>query len=371
MELFVKSATEFASVGQKARADLSQLEVKLSEMFESEMCKIDQKYQPKYFDYFLSKPSTSLLKPQISNPFKSLAAVQPAPASQPLPLQRHDTFPSASQPQSASSLLHPVKPSLKRSRSAFGVGSEDIPIGPSYSAGIFGASEAALLAEEGPVFLHTEASPPCVRPRISANLTPQSPKVSKANMAAAFTPLEPTFEFPRIATEPLEEDQFSVTSYSETDTEHKAEQDERRRKRRAKKRIPDWCRDWQYMAKLQQHVDPDAIFFSLQAFPKCDLHKIFGDKDKFVGSASSRPKKHRGSSGNWGVDGLTDLEIINYKKLMGQIPSQSAQPTQSPQPSAVFTSNYELSLNITSISSKIGNYRCFIPNSQQANQLST
>ena len=318
MELLTKSSAEFASVGQRARAELAQLETRLAEMFESEISKIDQKYQAKYFNYFMNKPTSLLNKPQLSsglqqhmsNPFPSTA---PA-SSQPLP--------ASSQPRAT----------LKRSRSAFG---EEGPIGPSYSV-----VAAPSRPDEGGVFLHTDASPPCVRPRISANLTPQSPKVTKAALAR--------FELPRVATAPREEDQYSMTSYSETDAERKTEQDEQRRKRRAKKKIPDWCRDWQYMAKMQQQVDPDAIFLTLQAFPKCDLKKIFGDKDKYMGESTGRAKKHRGSSGNWGVDGLTDLEITNYKKLMGQV-----QPD-------VFAANYELSLNITSISSKIANYISYV-----------
>ena len=336
MDLLVKSANEFFSVTQRARADLSQLQSKLKEMFDTEFAKIDHKYQPKYFNYSLNKPTT-LLKPQLSNPF----------------------FPSGAL----------AKPSLKRSRSAFGV--EDPPTAPFYSAvGNFRQDESGL------ALLHTDASPPCVRPRISANLTPQSPKVERPKLqpqGAALTqppgalPLPPPthaspaalkaqvqpqlqpqpqvqpqpqpqfqpaytpastrtgrackFELPQLATEPLADDQYSITSYSETDAEHKAEQEDRRRRKRGKKRIPTWCKDWQYLAKQQQNIDPDAVFFTLHAFPKCDLGKIFGDSVKFSAESGDgrSHKRHRGSSGNWGVDGLTDLEIINYKKLMGQV----------------------------------------------------
>jgi hypothetical protein len=343
MDLLVKTQSEFSAVSQRARADLAQLETRLCEIFESEISKIDQKYQAKYFNYFLNKPTSLLkpalssgagaaapLKPQTSNPF----VLRPMPSSQP-------TLP-ATQPLPSSSQTSASRPTLKRSRSAFG---EELPVGPVYSA-LGGASEATLLAEDGPLFmLHTDASPPCVRPRISANLTPLSPKVTKAALAQAEQAL-----LPRLPSAPKEDDQYSVTSYSETDAEHKAEQDERRRKRRAKKRVPTWCKDWQYMAKLQQHVDPDAIFQTLQAFPKCDLKKIFGDKDKYDPSSSRPNKKHRGSSGNWGIDGLTDLEIVNYKKLMGQIPGNNNTP-QIHGKVSVLTSNYELSLN--SIPSKI------------------
>jgi hypothetical protein len=272
MDLLVKSSGDLATVAQKARLELDQLEGRLMEMFESEISRIDQKSQAKYFNYIFSKP-TSLLK-------------QHFPYSQPAA----DTRPQ-------------LQTTLKRSRSAFGL--EDATL-PSY-----GSAEQPDNREVA-VFLHADASPPSVRPRVSVTLTPQSPKA-----VLQFTPAaEPSFELPRMASEPKSDDQYSMTSYSETDAEHKSEQDERRRKRRVKKRIPEWCKDWQYLAKMQQNIDPDTVFYTLKCFPKCDLNKVFGENEKY---SDMKPKKHRGSSGNWGVDGLTDVEIINYKKLMGQI----------------------------------------------------
>jgi hypothetical protein len=294
MQLLSKSQEDFRSLTTAALDSLHQVTEKLESLFEAEFALIEtgNKRKPSYFNSLLQnenvKPVTLLknfaLKSHVSNPF---------PFSNKSGLaQTKIAEPPSSQPQPGTSELR----QLKRTRSDF-------------------ASSQTYLGDEGPkkdngmIFL--DASPPSVRvQRTSQLLTPQSPRVPKEQHKM------PTLNSTVMLLK--EEDQYSLTEYSETDVEKKTEQDERRRKRRAKKRVPTWCKDWQYMAKMQRHVDPDGIFMTLQAFAKCDLKKIFDDKDKSESTGRSA-KKHRGSSGNWGVDGLTDNEIANYKKLMGQM----------------------------------------------------
>ena len=124
------------------------------------------------------------------------------------------------------------------------------------------------------------------------------------------TPARTNFSLAPIP-DPLPDDQYELTAWEDSDAEGKsrAEREEERKGRRAKKHVPPWCNDWVGTARGQWRIDPDSVFYCLKHFPKCDLALVFGDGGK---------KKRRGSSGNWGVDGLTDTEISAYRMKMGQ-----------------------------------------------------
>jgi hypothetical protein len=128
------------------------------------------------------------------------------------------------------------------------------------------------------------------------------------------TPAPAPFSLPSLHTSPQRQDQYDLSPWEDSDADaqkSRAEREEEKRERRAKKHVPAWCKTWQADAKRQNHADPDGIFFSLKKFPKCDLQVIFGASEKLL------KKRRRGSSGNWGIDGLTDLEIEEYKRKMG------------------------------------------------------
>ena len=132
-----------------------------------------------------------------------------------------------------------------------------------------------------------------------------------------FTPAPVPFSLPPLYTSPAEEDQYDISPWEDSDAEAqsqktRAEREEEKREIRAKKHIPEWCLDYKNVASRQNDIDPDGIFFCLKKFPKCDLQVIFGTSEKI------QKAKRRGSSGNWGIDGLTDLEIDDYKRKMGQ-----------------------------------------------------
>lgn len=131
------------------------------------------------------------------------------------------------------------------------------------------------------------------------------------------TPAPVSFSLPPLYTYPAEEDQYDISPWEDSDDEAhsqktRAEREEEKRAIRAKKHIPEWCKNYKDAASRQNSIDPDGVFFCLKKFPKCDLHLIFGTSEKI------QKAKRRGSSGNWGIDGLTDLEIDDYKRKMGQ-----------------------------------------------------
>jgi len=61
-------------------------------------------------------------------------------------------------------------------------------------------------------------------------------------------------------------------------------------------------------------VDPDSIFGS--RVPIVRLEEVFGD-DCYKTINKNRPKRARGSSGDWQRDRLTKQEISSYKQKMG------------------------------------------------------
>lgn len=84
---------------------------------------------------------------------------------------------------------------------------------------------------------------------------------------------------------------------------------------RSHKHVPRWCDDYLKTLKDQSNIDPDTIFGS--QVPKCDLEAIFTDDD-YKKRGKERPKRRRGSSGEWKRDQLTNTEIAQYKAKCGQ-----------------------------------------------------
>jgi len=99
---------------------------------------------------------------------------------------------------------------------------------------------------------------------------------------------------------------------------------------RSHKHVPRWCENHpeghpkagmpKYLDLLEEQalVDPDTIFSS--RVPQCILEHIFPDT-LYRRVNRERPKRFRGSSGDWRRDKLTAQEVHDYKALMGQMQS--------------------------------------------------
>lgn len=105
-------------------------------------------------------------------------------------------------------------------------------------------------------------------------------------------------------------DQYDITD-KDTDSESELSPASR-----AKKHIPPWCVNWRQKAIAQIAVDPESIFGV--TVPKCDLDVIFTQKN-YRDMGLSRPKRVRGSSGNWTFDKLTQDEVDRYRAKLGQV----------------------------------------------------
>jgi hypothetical protein len=109
--------------------------------------------------------------------------------------------------------------------------------------------------------------------------------------------------------EPRREDNYEI---SEKGDDSEAESPEEDRKN---KHVPAWCKDWITLLTAQANIDPDSIFGT--KVPRCELEAIFTDEDYAIRN-KKRPRRKRGSSGEWKKDRLTQFEIDEYKRKMGQ-----------------------------------------------------
>merc|ERR1712232_243737 len=87
------------------------------------------------------------------------------------------------------------------------------------------------------------------------------------------------------------------------------------RARREKKHVPAWCNSYPEMLAAQVDLDADSIFGC--RVPRCNLEHIFPDA-LYKLHGKKRPKRRRGSSGDWHKDRLTHTEVTAYKDRMGQ-----------------------------------------------------
>ncbi len=106
------------------------------------------------------------------------------------------------------------------------------------------------------------------------------------------------------------DDQYDISD-KDTDSE-----DELSPTARAKKHVPTWCSNWRQKAIAQIAVDPESIFGA--SLPKCDLDVVFTEHN-YKDMGLQRPKRTRGSSGNWNFDKLTQDEVDKYRAKCGQV----------------------------------------------------
>lgn len=102
------------------------------------------------------------------------------------------------------------------------------------------------------------------------------------------------------------EENYEISEPAGSDDEHDRD--------RSHKLCPKWCDDYLQLLARQENVDPDSIFTS--HVPRCSLDDIFTD-DMYKQVGKRRPKRERGSSGNWHKDRLTRQEVATYKSRMG------------------------------------------------------
>jgi hypothetical protein len=162
------------------------------------------------------------------------------------------------------------------------------------------------------------ASTPAKKGTNDSYLSEWSVVSQKMNLACQLTPVVPgrrsciTVAQPKmVPVAPKNpEDQYDFTD-KDTDSE-----DELSPNSRSKKHIPPWCSQWRQKAIAQIAVDPESIFGA--NLPKCDLDLVFTESN-YRKMGLQRPKRTRGSSGNWTFDKLTQDEIDRYRAKCGQV----------------------------------------------------
>lgn len=108
------------------------------------------------------------------------------------------------------------------------------------------------------------------------------------------------------------EDNYEISEHgSDSEADDKADEPDRR-----SKHVPKWCGSYLQDLQGQSDIDPDSIFGS--KVPRCVLEDIFSD-ELYQQAGKNRPKRHRGSSGDWRKDRLGRHEVRNYKERMGQV----------------------------------------------------
>lgn len=84
------------------------------------------------------------------------------------------------------------------------------------------------------------------------------------------------------------------------------------------KHVPKWCDKFLDQLARQTDIDPDTIFGS--KVPVCQLDQVFTDP-MYKQAGKNRPKRNRGSSGDWRKDRLAKSEVVEYKTRMGHLRS--------------------------------------------------
>jgi len=121
-------------------------------------------------------------------------------------------------------------------------------------------------------------------------------------------------------------------NYEISEPEGDSDEDAEKSRDRGSKHVPKWCGSYLEDLEQQSDVDPDTIFSSKVS--RCDLDAVFTDTVyREVGKL--RPKRLRGSSGDWRKDRLTCLEIKSYKSRMGHLRSWDEERVDNKEPASV------------------------------------
>ena len=157
---------------------------------------------------------------------------------------------------------------------------------------------------------------------IKTPVKPTGPLPLKTPLSCDVTPvivgrrscIFPDNKRPRLlAIPPLrEEDNYEL---SDKDTDSEQDEDEMDRKRELKK-IPEWTHAWREKCMTQSTVDPESIFGIF--VPAFEMSLVFNERN-YAKMKIDRPKRIRGSSGNWRLDKLKQEEIDEYRRRLGQV----------------------------------------------------
>lgn len=110
-------------------------------------------------------------------------------------------------------------------------------------------------------------------------------------------------------TEKSAEDNYEISEQGgDSDAEESQAMD------RSHKHVPKWCKSYLEELQRQSDIDPDTIFGN--KVPRCVLEDIFTN-GLYRQVGKNRPKRARGSSGDWGKDKLVQCEVDHYKSKMG------------------------------------------------------
>lgn len=120
---------------------------------------------------------------------------------------------------------------------------------------------------------------------------------------------EPWLELRRVRLPPRD----PLESYEISD---KGEDSEVEEPDRSHKHVPAWSLNYLSLIEKQADTDPDTIFGS--RVPQCDLEAIFKD-EHYAWCGKDRPRRRRGSSGEWRRDRLKQQEVCEYKRKMGHV----------------------------------------------------
>jgi len=110
------------------------------------------------------------------------------------------------------------------------------------------------------------------------------------------------------------EDNYVISDHG-SDSEAE-DQEQQKEKERTSKHVPKWCETYVQDLARQSDIDPDSVFGS--KVPRCSLEDIFTDQ-AYQQVGRHRPKRTRGSSGDWRKDRLAKHEVLHYKTRMGQV----------------------------------------------------
>lgn len=117
-----------------------------------------------------------------------------------------------------------------------------------------------------------------------------------------------------------EEDNYVISEHG-SDSESEDPEQEREK---ISKPIPKWCDTYLESLNAQSDLDPDSIFGCKVA--QCVLEDIFTE-EMYQEVGKLRPKRQRGSSGDWRKDRLARHEVNDYKSRMGQVRSWELSPS--------------------------------------------
>jgi hypothetical protein len=179
----------------------------------------------------------------------------------------------------------------------------------SVNAGMASSTAGAQPFMQKPIVV---VAPPVAPAPAAAAVAAPSPYVGAAASSSSSSSSSSSAVLPS-GLKPADAENYEMSDREGSSDEDEDEEDGGGAGGKAKKPIPDWARGPALEATIHIQygggpgaVDPDKLFPEVAS---CDLEEIFKSKKK-------RYQK-RTSSGNWGVDRLTNAERLKYRQDTG------------------------------------------------------